>query len=249
MLGKLLSLAPPTFDRYIEPFCGSACLYLALRPSKAVLADLNPHVIATYTALRENPSSVAAALNNWQPTREGFLLARESDVPMSNIDAAARFLFLNRFSFNGVYRENRLGKYNVPFGGRRAGRLPSDVELAAFGDSLSGAALYCSDFEDIVALAGEDDFLYLDPPYHYGDTRNRGEYGVGAFTSADLDRLIEALIEASDRGVKVLLSYNRAHQLRGRLAGWKLTYTTVRRSVAGFSSSRILVREYQLRNY
>ena len=249
MVSKLLALAPTSFRRYIEPFCGSACLYLAIRPNDAILADLNSHLIGTYACLQSEAKAVANALRRWSPTREAYLRARQLEPQAQSAEAAARFLFLNRFSFNGVYRENLQGQFNVPFGGQRAGKLPSQSDLVRFGDALKAARLICADFEKVVALSEENDFLYLDPPYHYGKTRNRGEYGLGAFTSDDLDRLVQALRSADQRGSKVLLSYNKAHQLQRHLTDWKLTYTTVRRSVAGFSSSRSNIREYQLRNY
>jgi DNA adenine methylase len=248
MVPKLLGSAPSGFKRYIEPFCGSACLFLAIRPSAAILADLNPHVIATYRAIQQDPIGVARALKAWSPTREDYLKARAL-TPKNQVQAASRFLFLNRYSFNGVYRENRSGQFNVPFGGARNGQLPSLPELQTFAVSLSSAELICADFEQVICQAGEGDFLYLDPPYHYGNTRNRGEYGCGAFGSVDLNRFVDAVRSAAERGAKVLISYNKAHALQQRLVGWRLGYETVRRSVAGFTQSRENVREYLLRNY
>lgn len=248
MLPKLMEWAPVSYRRYIEPFCGSACYFLALNPQTSVLADLNRHLISTYKEIRNSPQKVANAMAHWSADKEGYLDARRASLT-DPLKAAGRFLFLNRYSFNGVYRENLRGEFNVPFGGQRNGRLPSLEDLHGFAHALANTELICSDFERVIDKARKDDFLYLDPPYHYGSARNRGEYGCGAFSDEDLERFLASVLRASDRGAKVLISYNKAHVLQKKLRGWKLGYCTVRRSVAGFSQSRREIREYLLRNY
>ena len=120
LVPKLLSLAPKHFERYIEPFCGSACFFIALAPKKAILADLNPHLISTYSAIKDNPRKVSDHLKRWQVCKKQYLNLRKT-APTQRLLSAGRFLYLNRLSFNGVYRENRKGEFNVPFGGRRNG--------------------------------------------------------------------------------------------------------------------------------
>jgi DNA adenine methylase len=248
LLPKLLQLAPVHFETYIEPFCGSACFFLALAPDSAVLSDLNPQLIATYSAIKDNSRIVAEHLGQWSTSKRQYLRLR-SHVPSHRLLAASRFVYLNRLSFNGVYRENLKGEFNVPYGGTRNGTMPDRSALASFSKALKGAKLLCSDFERIVDRACAGDFVYLDPPYHYGNARNRGEYGVGAFSHDDIDRLINAVHRADKRGVSILLSYNKAHMLARRLKGWSLSYAETRRSVAGFANNRKTVREYFLRNY
>ncbi|GJH14442.1 Dam family site-specific DNA-(adenine-N6)-methyltransferase [Caballeronia novacaledonica] len=249
ILPKLTGLAPQVSGRYIEPFCGSACLFLALNPSRALLGDVNPHLVAAYSALKEAPDAVAYRLGEWQADKETYLRLRALPTGADAAFDAAKFLYLNRYCFNGVYRENRQGQFNVPYGGYRTGPLPGVIELRQFSARLRGAELYCGDFAHAVQGAGPNDFIYLDPPYYYGSVRNRGEYGWNAFSDADVERLIEEVRAADGRGVKILISYNQAHTLRKALPGWHLTYAPVRRSVAGFSKGRKSVREYQLRNY
>jgi len=249
LVPKLSLLAPSNFSRYVEPFCGSACLFLAADPEKAILADLNPKLIATYETIRSHPHKVSEMLETWIPNKDTYLKIRQQGRSSNRIWNAASFLFLNRKCFNGVYRENLKGEFNVPYGGDRTGKLPSVDDLLQFAAALQKAELRCADFEEIVDLTENEDFLYLDPPYHYENNRNRGEYGYGAFSDIDIDRLTSALKRADARGVKILVSYNRCHLLLKGLPGWKLSYCTARRSVAGFSSARRTVREYQIRNY
>ncbi|APD12263.1 DNA adenine methylase [Pandoraea sputorum] len=249
ILPKLTGLAPQIPGRYIEPFCGSACLFLALNPSRALLGDVNAHLVAAYKALQRTPEMVASILADWDVDKETYLHLRALPTGTSAAFDAAKFLYLNRYCFNGVYRENRQGQFNVPFGGYRTGSLPGLVELRQFSARLQNAELYCGDFAKAVRSAKSNDFIYLDPPYHYGSVRNRGEYGWNAFSDTDVERLIEEVRSADERGVRILISYNQAHSLRKALPGWHLTYAPVRRSVAGFSKGRKSVREYQLRNY
>lgn len=249
ILPKLTSLAPQYSGRYIEPFCGSACLFLALNPSRAVLGDVNSNLVSAYTALQQNPEAVASILDGWEVGKEKYLQLRALPKGGDAFFDAAKFLYLNRYCFNGVYRENLQGQFNVPFGGYRTGPLPGLEELRQFSARLRNAELYCGDFTQAISVANADDFIYLDPPYYYGSTRNRGEYGWNAFSDADVERLVTEVRSADDRGASILISYNQAHTLRKALPGWQLTYAPVRRSVAGFSKSRKSVREYQLRNY
>ncbi|MBR0565767.1 Dam family site-specific DNA-(adenine-N6)-methyltransferase [Azoarcus sp. L1K30] len=249
ILPKLTSLSPHITGRYIEPFCGSACLFLALNPSRALLGDVNPHLVSAYRTLRARPETVASVLGGWTASKETYLHLRALPPGMDDTFDAAKFLYLNRYCFNGVYRENRQGQFNVPFGGYRTGTLPSVEHLRQFSARLQNAELYCGDFSHAVQEATAGDFIYLDPPYYYGSVRNRGEYGWNAFSDTDVERLIELVRSAHERGVRILISYNQAHSLRKALPGWLLTYALVRRSVAGFSKGRKSVREYQLRNY
>lgn len=249
ILPKLTSLAPAFAGRYIEPFCGSACLFLALNPSRAVLGDVNPHLVATYLELQQRPEAVSTILAGWEVSKDMYLYLRSLPAGTDLTFNAAKFLYLNRYCFNGVYRENLQGRFNVPYGGHRTGRLPGLEELGQFSERLQSVQLYCGDFSQSVQDAQVNDFIYLDPPYYYGSVRNRGEYGWNAFADPDVDRLIEEVRSAHERGVKILISYNQAHTLRKALPGWHLTYASVRRSVAGFSKGRKSVREYQLRNY
>lgn len=249
ILPKLTSLSPQIPGRYIEPFCGSACLFLALNPSRALLGDVNPHLVSAYKALKEKPAAVASILADWDVGKETYLRLRALPMGFNAAFDAAKFLYLNRYCFNGVYRENRQGQFNVPFGGYRTGPLPGIAELRQFSARLQNAELYCGDFAQAVQGANEHDFIYLDPPYYYGSVRNRGEYGWNAFSDTDVERLIEEVRAAHERGVRILISYNQAHTLQKSLPDWRLTYAPVRRSVAGFSKGRKSVREYQLRNY
>jgi DNA adenine methylase len=160
---------------------------------------------------------------------------------------AARFLYLNRHCFNGVYRTNRSGAFNVPRG-KHMGAIPSLDEIVSFGRIIRSADFVTSDFEEIVEETVEGDFVYLDPPYA-GASRDRGEYGTNAFKTVDLERLAQVCRGASERGVKVLLSYADFPELVEKFPEWKIERFSVLRSVSGFARGRGNANEVLMCNY
>jgi DNA adenine methylase len=249
LLPTLQQLSPTRFRRYVEPFCGSLCLYVALKPQQALVGDINAELVNFYRMIALWPRAVATAAHALADDEATYYALRKCDpASMTSKDRAVRFLYLNRFCFNGVYRTNRAGQFNVARG-RHMGSIPQVDELVAFGRLMRGATVQRCDFEELVDDAGKGDFIYLDPPYAGRGVRDRGEYGVGAFKTADMDRLSETLHRASARGAKVLLSYADMPEMRERFPGWQATELVVARNVAGFSGARGAVSEMILRNY
>lgn len=133
----LLDLAPAKFARYVEPFAGSACLFFALRPAQAILSDINVELINTYQTLKANVEGVIKHLSLLNCGEEEYYRIRsQANSKMTNEKRAARFIYLNRFCFNGLYRTNKQGKFNVPYGAHKAGNLPSATVVLV--DDFSG---------------------------------------------------------------------------------------------------------------
>jgi DNA adenine methylase len=248
LLPVLRTCAPAEFDRYIEPFCGSICLFIDLKPSRAVLSDNNPDLIHFYKSLRHRPSHIGKLAASMPLTDSFYYELRALDPnTLSSNDRAARFLYLNRFCFNGVYRTNKAGQFNVPRG-KHMGALPSVEEITQFGRFIRSVDFRAADFEELLDIATVGDFVYLDPPYA-GASRDRGEYGVNSFKELDILRLAEACIRASDRGAKILLSYADLPMIRTLLPSWNLRELDVLRSVSGFSRGRGTVQEILISNF
>lgn len=249
LVPALLAMAPRKFNRYVEPFVGSAVLWLTVPERPAVLGDLNADLIETYKVVRRCPHAIWTRLTQ-MPTDESFYYELRGVNPehLGIYDRVARFIYLNRFCFNGVYRTNREGRFNVA---RGQGHLyiPSEAVFAAFSERLRNTELLHGDFEHTVAQADRDDFVYLDPPYAEPGKRNRGEYGPGSFTELDLIRLVATLRRASDKGAKVLLSYTDSQVLREHLHDWNFQTVSVQRNVAGFARDRKKVTELLISNY
>lgn len=249
LLPVLLAATPDDVERYIEPFAGSAVLFLRLGARNAILGDLNESLIATYRILQRYPRAVWERASKLGDSPGDYYAIRA--IPRERLDAferAAQFVYLNRYCFNGVYRTNRAGRFNVA---RGKGHLfmPDLDAFKAFAERLRAAELRCSDFEEILAEAGGSDFVYLDPPYALGDKRDRGEYGCDSFREKDELRLIASLRAADRRGAKILLSYSPAETVLQGLKNWNRHDLTVARNVAGFTSARRSAHEVLLSNY
>lgn len=214
-----------------------------------MLGDINPELIHFYKRVRANPNRVGE-LFHAMPTTEDFYYELRSMQPesLSANERAARFLYLNRFCFNGVYRTNRAGIFNVPRG-VRVGALPTLEDIAAFGRLLRRAELEAGDFEAVLAQCGVNDFVYLDPPYAGRGVRNRGEYGANSFSEDDVARLHDTLENASSRGAKILISYGDVPIVRQAFSKWQIRELTVGRNVSGFLHGRREVRELLITNY
>lgn len=249
LLPTLRSASPAKFTTYIEPFVGSGVLFLLLQPKKAILSDLNPHLVQAYEAVRAFPEVIWDILMGWPDSEEFYYELRAADISALDENArAARFVYLNRYCFNGVYRTNLQGNFNVARGKGNLGIPDWDI-FEAFAARIKNVVLSNCDFESTIDRAKRGDFLYLDPPYAEPGKRDRGEYGVGTFKQADISRLLKAMKRADKRGVSVLLSYS-AHQIDiAELRDWHVHPLTVMRNVSGFTGSRRQAHEVLISNY
>lgn len=250
VLSRIAPLLPLAYDRYVEPFAGSAALYFLVRPKHALLGDLNSELIAFYETLAWRPGAVSAVAQAFAPNGDDYYAVRSMDPSsLTRIDRAARFLYLNRYCFNGVYRTNRAGMFNVPRGSR-TGSLPSEDELLNAGRMLRSAELSATDFEACLEQTESGDFVYIDPPYFTRKGIRPGEYGYGSLGEEDdLARLISALNRLTKRGVRYLLSYSESRTvIRAVEHEWR-GYVRVDRSVGGLAAHRKESREVLLANY
>lgn len=236
--------------RYVEPFMGSASLFFHLGPDAALLGDLNSRLVATYQMVKNKPSMVAKALEKLPKGEESYYEIRsQSPDDLGEIQRAARFIYLNRFCFNGLYRTNQSGEFNVPYGGEKCGRLPTKAELREFGSRLANATLETGDFEAVVRRGlDQGDFVYLDPPYSVVGRRVFTEYGPEVFDQEDLGRLIKLLKFIAAQDCSFVLSYANDEALRTRLEEWQIREVSVQRNIAGFSGSRRTATELVVTN-
>jgi DNA adenine methylase len=204
---RCMHLIPERFERYIEPFLGSGAMFFALRPKQAILSDLNDDLINCYRAVRDAPLAVATILaaHHADHSEDHYYRVR-ADKPDEPVMRAAWFLYLNRTCWNGLYRVNRKNEFNVPIGTKTAVVLDSD-NFEASSRILSDAALENWDFEQILALAGAGDFVFVDPPYTVKHNLNGFvKYNDKIFSWADQVRLRDAVVEAASRGASVLVT-------------------------------------------
>jgi DNA adenine methylase len=239
LLRRLRAYWPGNDARYIEPFCGSACLFFELRPSRAILGDLNEELICTFRAIKNAPELVSESFRRLRNGERFYYKLREtSPVELAEGDRAARFLYLNRYCFNGIYRTNLKGQFNVPYSPPSRFRSLNNVTLLSASKALSGVMVVHGDFQETLDHAQRGDFVYLDPPYCIDRRRIFREYMPGSFALSDLGRLSGELRRLNALGATFVISYADSAEARDLFGPWKVQRVRVRRHIAGFGCHR-----------
>jgi DNA adenine methylase len=236
--------------RYIEPFAGSACLFFALRPPRAILGDLNPELIATYLEVKHRIGAVLEELKLLKPNDKTEYLrlramATETLAPPAR---AARFIYLNRYCFNGIYRTNLQGQFNVPYSGVRCGNVPSDDVFTKCSDRLRRARFINGDFERVLSHAREGDLVYMDPPFAVRERRVFREYDPSTFTHEDVKRLRRWMERLNAIRVNFVVSYAESDEADILRKNFSYETVAVRRNIAGFAAHRTLTNEVVISN-
>ena len=223
-------LIPTRFRTYIEPFLGSGVVFFHLRPERALLTDANRDLVTAFLGIRDQPTEVMRHLLAHAASHgaEHYRLTREADPPLL-AERAARIIYLNRACFNGVYRVNLQGRFNVPMGDRRTIVYDTD-DFHTLSEALQGAEIGSSDFEIAVDRASSGDLVFADPPYTVRHNNNGFiKYNETLFSWDDQERLVKSLARAVDRGAKVLAT-NAAHDsVRDLYTGHGFAFTEVSR--------------------
>lgn len=260
LVPKLLELLPPDADklRHVEPFAGGASLFFAREPAKAVLADTNSELIATYAAVRDEVWEVVKHLRQHQQqhgqvhyysTRERFNKKQDSLAWR-----AAAIIYINHTCFNGLWRVNKAGNFNVPFGDYKNPMILDEPRLREASELLQRdrTVLHPCDFGDVAQIVGPDDFVYLDPPYAPVETQATPifeGYTPGGFGYDEHVRLREAFSLMDSRGAKLMLSNSYTQFVCDLYRKWNITKVTALRSVSRDGAGRKDVVEAVIRNY
>jgi DNA adenine methylase len=238
------------YSAYHEPFLGGASIFLGLRQfPKASLRDSNRELIATYRTIRDHHTELAARVLRYGNNPETYYSVRAS-VPDCKIERAARFLYLNHTSFNGIYRVNLDGVYNVPFGNRPSPQIPTAEHLGYVAKRLARAKLGTGDFAKCIKHVNEGGLVFLDPPYTVAHNHNGFiKYNQRLFSFDDQKRLSALIDEIKERGAYYILA-NAAHESIATLfsKGDMLIETTRRNSIGGSNATRGTATEYLFTN-
>jgi len=229
LLEPILSFVERSFqgriEKYYEPFAGGAAVFFALagrqKFNRAKLTDMNADLIRVYVELRDNADAVIAELEKLaalELSKETYYLVREkvrAKRPGKDAARAARLIYLNRTGYNGLYRVNSSGEFNVPYGSYKNPRIVDPPRLRAAAEALQNVELAVEDFESSCKTAKRGDFVYFDPPYvPVSKTASFAAYHSVAFTSAEHARLAETFARLTKAGVKTLLSNSDTPETR-----------------------------------
>jgi DNA adenine methylase len=235
---------------YHEPFLGGGSVFLGLPPfSAAYLSDANAELIETFLAIRDHPKRIADLARSYSNDEATYYGIRAL-APAGRIARAARFLYLNHTSFNGIYRVNLQGVYNVPFGQGRPTHIPTADQLRAVSARLKNATVWVSDFGSCASRVNAGDLVFLDPPYTVAHNNNGFiKYNHKLFSFEDQTRLSDLIDELKDGGAYYILT-NAAHDALAELfeKGDTRIETSRRNSIGGVNAVRGRGTEYLFTN-
>lgn len=268
LLPALLNRIPANFSRYIEPFFGGGALFFSLRrngflarPGSSILNDANADLMNMYDVIKFRAEDLLGHLRifpfenyeiEYYMARTEYNCLRGSN-PETSVARASLFLYLNHYGYNGLWRVNADGVYNVPYGRYQTGHaFWSEDSILAASVALHPSVLHCGDFSEFTPMIAQGDFLYLDPPYQpISKTSNFVGYTQQSFSRDDQDRVFSFFSEADRRGARVMLSNSDTPEIREMYesAGFIVETVSARRSVNSKSDGRAGVSEIIVRNY
>ena len=250
LLDELVARTPESFRRYFEPFLGGGALYFRLAPRHAVLSDCNADLINTYRCVAWHVEAVEKrlALHRAAHCEAHYYEVRERwNTPgglSADVDRAAAFIYLNKTCYNGLWRVNSRGKFNVPVGRYEDPTIFDAAALRAASRILQGAELHARHYAEAAATARAGDFVYFDPPYHpISDTARFTSYTAGSFGPDDQRELADVARVLVRRGVRVLLSNSDTDFVRGLYDGFTIETVDCARAINSKASARGPQRE------
>ena len=241
MLQYILPEIPDRYNTYVEPFLGGGAVFFAVKPERAILADSNPELINTYSQIQQNIDEVIFKLKKYRNNKELFYEVRAQNwKQLSPVEAAARMIFLNKTCFNGLYRVNKQGGFNVPFGNYKKPTICDEVTLRAASMVLQGAKLICADYKEVMAKhVHEGDFVFVDPPYvpvsGYADFKRYTKEQFYEQDQRDLSDCMEAICQ---RGVFALLTNSNTPLVHELYAPYPMEIYQTKRYISSKSSTR-----------
>ena len=253
---------PESFGTYYEPFLGGGALLFHIltdkNGQKCSISDLNSDLVLAYTTIRDRIDALITSLKNheknYQKDSESYYYSIRESNPRSEIEKTSRLIFLNKTCFNGLYRVNSKGKFNVPLGKYSNPNIVNEENIRAVSHILqsSRTAIKCRDFEAVLRDAKKGDLIYFDPPYQpVSATSNFTSYTTKDFTYDDLTRLAELCLKLDSRGCNVLLSNSDSQEVADIFAKnpWKITRIAANRSINSNSKKRTGHFELLIKNY
>ncbi|MHA1813175.1 MAG: DNA adenine methylase [Candidatus Thorarchaeota archaeon] len=255
LLEKLWDNCPPRFNSYYEPFVGGGALFFHLRErgvlGRTILADANKELIALYIAVRDRIEEIIRELSSGRYVYDEKVYYEIRDwEPTEPVQRAARFIYLNRTCYNGLYRVNAEGKFNVPFGRYRNPRILDERNLRAASKAFQDVEFRIGDFEETVWDASAGDFIYFDPPYApLSKTADFTAYTEAGFSFDEQKRLARVFRELDERGCYVLESNSATEEIRELYEGYRIVEVRAKRAISSDAKTRGPVTELLIRNY
>ncbi len=259
LMPEIVKLLPNTISgyQYVEPFIGGGSVLFHLQPRNAVINDFNAELINTYQVIKNNPEELIEDLKKHKNEAEYYYAIREIDRTenfsnLNFIERASRIIFLNKTCFNGLYRVNNAGEFNVPFGKYKNPNIINEPVIRAVSHYLNtnNIEIFNKDYLEILANTKKNSFVYLDPPYHpISESSNFTGYIKGGFSMEDQIRLREACDLLNSKGIKFLLSNSASNFILEQYKNYDIHIVKARRAINSIAIKRGDVEEVLIRNY
>jgi DNA adenine methylase len=261
LLPEIRKHLPADIDKYLyyEPFAGAGAVFFDLLPKKAVINDFNTQLIISYRAIKNNVEELTGLLKEYQQknTKDYYYQKRNLDRDAASFDRltetekAARFIFLNKTCYNGLYRVNSRGLFNVPYGRYKNPLISEEPVLRQISLYLNAndISITNDDFENAVSGADGNSFVYFDPPYHRSKATSFTGYQADGFGEREQERLGKVFAELTNRNVKCLLSNSDTEFIRRLYKEYEIIPVQAKRAINSDSSGRGLVGEVLVKNY
>jgi DNA adenine methylase len=255
LLPELLPKVPDEYNTYWEPFLGGGALFFALQPDIAHISDCNFELINAYQIIQKNPYNLIEELSQYRNEEDFYYTIRSGDISLGNIDPikrAARFVYLNRTCFNGLYRVNKQGQFNVPYGHRKNIDIVSEENIMACHELLTTSNVHVglSDFSVVNVYATQNDFVYFDPPYvPLTVTSNFTQYTKDGFSESDHQKLLNICNELTEKNVKWMQSNSSAPLVYELYKDYNIEEVEAKRNISASVSGRKPVKEVIITNY
>lgn len=256
---RKLNLYPPElFDsktgKYFEPFVGGGAVFFDLLPEKGFLSDLNKELVTTYNVIKSDVDNLILSLKKHKTDKEYFLKIRAQDPnKLSDLDVASRFIFLNRTCFNGMYRVNSKGGFNVPYGKYTNPLICDEDNLKKVSKALQGIEIKHQDYKEVLKKAKKGDFVYFDPPYYpVSKTASFTSYTAESFLDKEQIELRDTVLELHKRGCYVMLSNSDTPFINKIYSGHKgirINKVEAGRAINSKASGRGKITEVLITNY
>lgn len=258
LLEVLTPLLPGAISTYCEPFVGGGALFFDLQPKKACINDINEELMRVYAVIKDDVGNLINALQGFKNEADFFYSVRDWDRDkekyrlLSDVQKAARTIYLNKTCYNGLFRVNNSGEFNSPFGNYRNPNIVNAPTLRAVSSYLNTAAVTLSavNYADRLKSLPRGTFVYLDPPYDpVSDTANFTGYSRGGFSRADQIALRAACDDLNTRGIKFMLSNSATDFIKAQYSAYHMTIVQAKRAINSDSTKRGEVDEVVVRNY
>ena len=255
LMFELLKNMPENYNRYFEPFIGGGALFFELQPVNAYISDMNEELINLYQVVRDNVDELVADLQKHDISKEYFMEIRNIDRTeeyknWSNIQKASRFIYLNRTCFNGMYRVNSKGEFNVPFGHYKNPRIVDENNLINCSNLLQKTEIKHADFSEILKKVKKGDFVYFDPPYvPLSETSSFTSYTKDGFDMDMQFKLRDVCDELDSMGVKFLLSNSDTKLVNELYENYNIKKVFASRQINANADGRGKITEVLVRNY